>query len=97
MEETKIKNPKAFPGTHEYYDYRGRKLLRRFDGMTLRDYFAAKALQGFCSDNTQWLNIMMDSSKQGQHKREESSEDYLAHQMYRIADSMLKERNNSNE
>ena len=39
-----MKNPNAFPGTHEYYDNHSIKQLSRFDGMTLRDYFAAKAL-----------------------------------------------------
>ena len=35
-----MNNEKAFPNPH----------LRSDDGITVRDYFAAKAMQGYCSD-----------------------------------------------
>lgn len=41
----------AFPSGEKYYDgagnLRGKNSLH--EGMTLRDYFAAKAMQGFCT------------------------------------------------
>jgi hypothetical protein len=47
-----------------------------FQGMTLRDYFAAKALQGVLAADTEEL----------------LSVDAIASVSYRIADAMLKER-----
>jgi hypothetical protein len=46
------------------------------DGMTLRDYFAAKAMQGFCASPTgmEWANSR------------------LAAEAYDLADAMLKAR-----
>ena len=62
-----MNNEAAFPNPH----------LRDGSGMTLRDYFAAKAMQGmFCNDTsfaTQW---------QGQ----------VARDAYAMADAMLKAR-----
>lgn len=48
-----------------------------YDGMTLRDYFAAKAMQGYLSDS-EWLG---EVSPQG-----------TAEAAYRVADAMLKAR-----
>jgi hypothetical protein len=47
-----------------------------YDGMTLRDYFAAKALQGICASgpSASWPN------------------DHLAAKAYNLADAMLKAR-----
>ena len=64
----------AFPATGEY-SYQ--------QGMTLRDYFAAKALQGelACqSDDSTWTDFGI-----------------LARRCYDIADSMLKVREQTNE
>jgi len=60
--------PTAFPWTHSDVTC---------TGMTLRDYFAAKALQGYCSD-PDW-RIDMDFID-------------TAHAAYSVADAMLKER-----
>lgn len=49
------------------------------DGMTLRDYFAAKAMQGFIIAWGDSENIYLPSD--------------LAEQSYFLADSMLKQRN----
>ena len=50
------------------------------DGMTLRDYFAAKAMQG-------WLSTYPDD-----HDPDEVFEGGVADFAYRIADAMLKAR-----
>jgi hypothetical protein len=63
----------AFPG-FDYIDQHGKK---NPEGMTLRDYFAANALQGYCSD-PDW-RIDMDFSD-------------TAHAAYSVADAMLKAR-----
>ena len=50
-----MNNPPAFPTSHqEPCDYNGHNNSQKIvidQGMTLRDYFAAKAMQGFCSDH----------------------------------------------
>lgn len=61
----------AFPAEH------GRYQNNREDGMSLRDYFAAKAMQGFAADpNASWPDGM-----QG-----------MADCAYRWADAMLEAR-----
>lgn len=54
-------------------------------GMTLRDYFAAKAMQG-------WLASYPESDK---HPVAAGNEDYVAMQAYKLADAMLRARENS--
>ena len=49
-------------------------------GMTLRDYFAAKALQGILASSAEWSDVSWDACK----ARVEDS--------YNIADEMLKVR-----
>ena len=48
MKKDIIENPSAFP-TIQSNEYAGQILA--MDGMTLRDYFAAKALPEFITDN----------------------------------------------
>ena len=61
----------AFPTTvHNYGDG-----IYSSEGMTLRDYFAAKAMQGFLGDP----NVPLDDDK-------------LAEWSYKMADAMLKAR-----
>ncbi len=62
-----MNNTPAFPNPH----------LRGDEGMTLRDYFAAKAMQGLLSD-PDWRQDMMS--------------DETAFAAYEVADSMLKAR-----
>jgi len=57
-------------------------------GMTLRDYFAAKAMQGFLAD-LKTFNIICE---QGDLKSMSPS-DSTSKASYKIADAMLKERN----
>ena len=55
-------------------------------GMTLRDYFAAKAMQGILSAQTEMRAIGMQSNHG--HNQVES----LCEESYTIADAMLKQR-----
>ena len=79
MEENKKpENPSAFPNV-EYSFYDGEPNVSDYStGMTLRDYFAAKALQGWMA------NPMFVNNKQDQ--------EYAAQAAYKVADLMLKER-----
>ena len=67
---TKIINELAFPA----YDHLEQTM---FDGMSLRDYFAAHAKQGMLSACTGWT---------------EADQDRLARCSYRMAEQMLIER-----
>ena len=59
-------NPQAFPNPH----------LRGDDGITMRDYFAAKAMQGMYANGSFPTGIMLDTAKEA----------------YEMADAMLKAR-----
>jgi hypothetical protein len=77
-----VKNPQAFP-THP-------DAPLSCDGMTLRDYFAAKALQGYISargwhpDFTYPADFNFDAGKR--------AADAVAVASYQYADAMLKAR-----
>jgi hypothetical protein len=62
----KPENPSAFPALH----------LNGHEGMTLRDYFAAKAMQGFTAKYGSML----------------TNYDSRAKESYKIADAMLNQR-----
>ena len=68
----KIENPYVFPSTIRD-SYTGEITT----GITLRDYFAAKVLQGFISDPTYNPDNYFET---------------LAKNSYKMADSMLKQR-----
>ena len=75
-----MNNPQAFPNPH----------LRGDEGMTLRDYFAAKAMQGYISA-TAWHpdfvyppDFNFDDGKR--------AADAVAVSAYKWADAMLKAR-----
>jgi len=57
-------------------------------GMTLRDYFAAKALVGFTANRETYLAIVHDG--RGMHP-----DDAVARSCYSLADAMLKARSES--
>lgn len=65
-------SPPAFPSSTEQFQY-------GCEGMSLRDYFASKALSGFTTD-------LGDRAWQEQHF------DSAAVFCYRMADAMLRER-----
>ena len=69
-------NPPAFP-TERIGVESGEVLTYQEEGMTLRDYFAAKAMQGMLSACTGWS---------------EAGIERLAKCSYMTADQMLKER-----
>jgi hypothetical protein len=70
-------NQPAFPMTgFETRNGQGIQLVHH-TGMTLRDYFAAKAMQGMLAACTGWSN---------------ADQDRMARTSYRMADEMLKER-----
>jgi hypothetical protein len=58
----------------------------------LRDYFAAKALEGIHANNDMWANMCMDRKNFTRDKGNDTHEDYVAQQCYKMADAMLKER-----
>jgi hypothetical protein len=70
MSDTNNGGP-AFPGVDEEGD--------PYNGMSLRDYFAAKAMQGLLQ------GAYMDMTYEGEPAA-------LAHEAYRIADAMLNAR-----
>lgn len=86
--ETKIENPPAFPFFTHNKDGYGNTLVVALDGeqqylpfepgMTLRDYFAAKAMAASLVSNPRFV----DPDKMGMY----------AVQAYTIADAMLKQR-----
>lgn len=53
------------------------------EGMLLRDYFAAKAMQGLISVDAVWSN---------DNRAGRSHEEMVAHYAYKQADALLKER-----
>ena len=84
MSETS-KNPPAFPAAQAYGPD---------SGMELRDYFAAKALQGLLASDP-YMKAVRDTSKQlGMTGEEEAAVQpgVVARAAYRIADAMLKAR-----
>jgi hypothetical protein len=62
----------AFPGLHPSSECRYKE-----DGMTLRDYFAAKAMQGFMANKSNPMHYQPETDAQW---------------AYMIADAMLKAR-----
>jgi len=71
-EEIKPSNPRAFPDSSMVDNL----------GMTLRDYFAAKAMQAYISTY----------SSQTSAEQIKSHSEYISTMAYEIADSMLRQR-----
>ena len=72
----------AFPFVHEIEsDRHGMRAVYVEAGMTLRDYFAAKALQGLLANPNQDYAPMAQSAL-----------DSVVHDAYRVADVMLQVR-----
>ena len=70
-----MKNPPAFPSLH-WVAPQGHSANENPQGMTLRDYFAAKAIQGIMASGIYPTGIMFDTAKEA----------------YEMADAMLKAR-----
>ncbi|MCH6573729.1 MAG: hypothetical protein IH795_00785 [Bacteroidetes bacterium] len=77
-EKDRIDNPSAFPVGNADECF----------GMSLRDYFAAKAMQGELSSQSQEL---------GYYPNDKEHMELLAYKSYKAADSMLKARVNPND
>jgi hypothetical protein len=75
---------KAFPTTYRNYD---ESISHNCTGMDLRDYFAAKAMQGMAT----WDIKIMDKLAKDFG---EDADKYLARNAYAIADAMMKVREN---
>ena len=58
----------------------------------LRDYFAAKTLEGIHSNNEMWRSMCLDRKNWTRDKEKDTHSDYVAQQCYAMADAMLKER-----
>ena len=75
----------AFPcetvGTDKHGEYR-----LPYQGMTLRDYFAAKAMQGVCAGNPEYMPVCADQSD------DPSDVVLIARTAYAMADAMLAAR-----
>jgi len=85
----KPENQPAFPTLHNN-DHAGQIIAS--NGMTLRDYFAAKAMQAMLSSNA-WCSLIAKKSN-GDNKK---GDEYLATQCYEAADAMLAERSKGDE
>jgi len=82
MEENKKpSNPIAFPQD-------ANTCIDEFRGMTLRDYFAAKAMQAILSQP----NIGEVLKRQFGETEMNETDDIIARTGYRLADAMLKQR-----
>jgi len=77
-EDQKPKNPQAFPATKD--------MEMKYQGMTLRDYFAAKAMQALLSNRD---NIGFLPGPGGERNRVISG---LCQDSFDVADAMLKAR-----
>ena len=77
-----MNNPPAFPKLPITRDSNG-EILYQSDGMTLRDYFAAKALQGFLPDAFQEAPDNYPAKKLAP---------FWASMAYQLADEMMKAR-----
>ena len=71
----------AFPRQQWEYDGQNNVLQYQEEGMTLRDYFAAKAMQGMLSNPGMW-DLLNERHAQS-----------VAKDAYIMADAMLKARN----
>jgi hypothetical protein len=71
----------AFPRQQWEYDGQNNVLQYQEEGLTLRDYFAAKAMQGILANPGQLDNVNNDAAK------------WVARDAYKVADAMLAARN----
>jgi len=90
-EEQKPNNPLAFP-MEEHYEHDSTRIYAVHNGMTLRDYFAAHAIQDTCSYRPKnlwhWIKYLLGFNYQASHRPHNEN----AERAYELADAMLKER-----
>ncbi len=73
----------AFPFSIEFDNPDGSKCVAYSHGMTLRDYFAAKAMQGLLAGSPSTLSALSDRT---------NSDGSVSDVAYKMADAMLKAR-----
>lgn len=83
----------AFPVVAEQYDYGHERVMPKqvAPGMTLRDYFAAKAMQAQCITDLV-PGEAADALVEAAAEADQDPIDRLALNSYKIADAMLKAR-----
>ena len=81
----------AFPGTEIHFAH-GVSQEYSYPGMSLRDYFAAKAMQGIISNTDAVNGLKLDPDRVGQKLK-----DAISQSAYRYADAMLEARKQSTE
>jgi len=62
------------------------------DEMTLRDYFAAKAMQGLFSNYELLCSLILSNKENARDKELDTIPDQIAQESYKMADAMLKKR-----
>ena len=91
-----MSNTKAYPSKEidlSESQIHGRQIVYdQHSGMDLRDYFAAKAMQGIFENNEKWMAMCMDRINSTRDKSNDTQEDYVAQQCYGMADAMINER-----
>lgn len=97
MENKKPNNPNAFPETEQVYDNVGVLTERLYPGMSLRDYFAAKAMQEILSktiiNESSFINkLKMFFGIKPWHAHFRFIDSAVSKAAYNMADQMLKER-----
>lgn len=88
MSEKKPENPQAFPPNAGWRDDD-----QNARGMTLRDYFAAKALSGLCANSSK--ELLLTFIKEATERGECRMSGTFAREAYEFADAMLAEREKS--
>ncbi len=86
MSEKKNDKGQAFPLHNTFTDRNGDVITNCIEGMSLRDYFAAKVIMAYCTD---WDNKMKEIAKP---MPIESIRAALAENAYAMADAMIAER-----
>ncbi len=82
QDKNKTENPSAFPTTKDNFSEQPH-LIQVSQGMTLRDYFAAKAMQALLSNPTQHEVFLVNDG---------IDTILLSKQSWDVADAMLEER-----
>lgn len=83
MKKEKLKNPNAFPTQHTIDGNWNKEPKPELQGMTLRDYFAAKAMQSLIDKrDTSFTRGYMDIEKI----------ELMCEHSYEISDAMLTQR-----
>ena len=90
--EQKLNNPPAFPSDQTWINKRDDSLEgEKYEGMTLRDYFAAKALQAIITKMPA-VDTQGDLGRKVKFEELDDTKKLFAFSAYKYADAMLAER-----